>query len=136
MTVHRLLKDPRVLSSGDDKPRDIGSRPAHASARFGARLKLRAEIKSLHQQLADAIAAAVSALGKDENWGRLEEAKQHELLQKHNLITPTEPELGSTGAVVAALNGTVAGAGATDGSRMKAFPNGARWVLKDVTSET
>jgi len=66
--------------------------------------KLRAEVKSLHQQLTDAVTAAVSALQIDQNWGRLEPAKQQELLQKYNLIVPTAPELGSTGAVLTALD--------------------------------
>ncbi len=66
--------------------------------------QLRAEVKNLHQQLTDAIGTAVSALENDESWGRLEQAKQQELLPKHDLIAPAEPELGGTGAVVVALD--------------------------------
>jgi hypothetical protein len=66
--------------------------------------KLRAEVKSLHQQLTAAVTAAVASLEGDQNWRRLDQAQQQDLLQKHNLVVSAEPELGSMANVLTALD--------------------------------
>ena len=88
--------------------------------------KLRAEIKGLHGRLAGAISSAVNSLESDPNWGRLEQAKRQELLQRHGQITPAEPELGSTKAVVAALDSASLAARRSEVDAVSARANEAR----------
>jgi hypothetical protein len=65
--------------------------------------KLRAELKGLHDRLASATSSGISSLEGDPNWGSIENEKRQGLLDRHGLNAPAEPELGSTQAVLRAL---------------------------------
>ena len=89
------IRDRRSLLEDTDRLAPLTAKLADA---------LRAELTTLHSGIGEAVQSAEQKLAVDSNWASLDAAKQQALRERHGLVPPPAPEVGTDRALLQTLD--------------------------------